>query len=416
MVTERFRDEQCLERVKAPPVLSTQRPLVETSERGIDLILLAAVLALLVIGTVEIYSASAISALQKEGDSMYFLKRHGAWLAMGFGAMWLGARTNYHWLRRYTYLLLVTAVALLVAVLFLGARINSARRWFVLGPMSIQPVEIAKLALITYLAYSLSKKADKVKTFTVGFVPHLLVCAVMMVLLLKQPDLGSSIILGATTLIMLFVAGTKISYIMLALLGAAPIAYQLIIGTPWRLQRFMAFFNPEAYSQGVAYQLIQSLIAIGSGGATGVGLGEGRQQLGYMPEGHNDFIMASVGEELGYVGVCLVMALFVIIIWRGVRAALDARDSFGSYLAFGITITFALQALINTGVVLGALPAKGLTLPFVSYGGSSLIMAMFLAGILLNVGRRPVRRPAPRELVNHVGARRRKERAVIVCG
>jgi cell division protein FtsW len=178
----------------------------------------------------------------------------------------------------------------------------------------------------------------------------------------------------------------------------------------------MAFFNPEAFSQGVAYQVIQSRIGLGSGGTTGLGLGQGRQQLGYMPEGHNDFIMASVGEELGYIGFCAVLLLFVIIVWRGVRAALGARDAFGSYLAFGITVTFALQALINAGVVLGALPAKGLTLPFVSYGGSSLIMAMFLVGVLLNIARRPTRKPVARELVNKVGARRRKERAVIVCG
>ncbi|MEM9493774.1 MAG: FtsW/RodA/SpoVE family cell cycle protein, partial [Myxococcota bacterium] len=217
------------------------------------------------------------------------------------------------------------------------------------------------------------------------------------------------------TLILLFVAGAKISYIALAVLSAAPVAYLLIVGTPWRMRRFLAFFNPDAYSLGVAYQSVQARIAIGSGGVGGVGLGEGRQQLGYMLEGHNDFIMASVGEELGFVGFALVLILFAVIVWRGIRAALDAREVFGCYLAFGLTTTFALQALINTGVVLGALPAKGLTLPFVSYGGSSLLMAMLFAGLLLNIGRRAAPKPRRRELINRPGgARRRRPKALIL--
>ena len=398
------------------PRLEGRAAAIEIRERGVDMVLLIAVLVLVGIGTVEIYSSSAVYALKKFDDQMYFLKRQLVWLPMAVAALWLGARTDYRWLRRHCYALLVASGAMLAAVLAFGATINGARRWFILGPLSFQPVEVAKLALVTYLAYSLARKAGQVKRFTVGFVPHLVVCAVMMVLLLKQPDLGSTIILGATTLTMLFVAGAKISYLLLAILGAAPVAYQLVVGTPWRLQRFLAFFNPEAYSSGVAYQNIQSRIAIGSGGAWGQGLGEGRQQLGYMPEGHSDYIMSSVGEELGFIGVVVVLALFVVIVWRGVRAALAARESFGGYLAFGITLGFALQALINTGVVLGALPAKGITLPFVSYGGSSLIMSMFLAGILLNVARGvPPTKSRKRQVVNLVGARRRKRRAVVVC-
>jgi cell division protein FtsW len=402
---------------KRAHTLAAQAPVIEIPSRGIDLILFAALVALIGIGTIEVFSSSAVYAYKRYGDSAYFLKRQLVWLTLGFGALWIGAVTDYRWLKRYTYPLLATALALLGGVLLFGATINSAKRWFILGPLSFQPVELAKLALICYLAYSLSKKADKLKTFTVGFVPHLLVCAIMMLLLMKQPDLGSSIILGATTLIMLFVAGTKISYIGLAVLAAAPVAYHLIVDTPWRMQRFMAYFNPEAYRSGVAYQIVQSRIAIGSGGTTGTGLGEGRQQLGYMPEGHSDFIMSSIGEEMGFIGFTLVLGLFVVIVWRGVRAALGSRDTFGSYLAFGITVSFALQALINTGVVLGVLPAKGLTLPFVSYGGSSLVMSMFLAGIVLNVARR--RGPISgrrRELVNFQGAKRRKRRVVVACG
>jgi cell division protein FtsW len=397
------------------PVIAEQQPIVEVPERGVDLVLFTAVLGLITMGTIEVFSASAVYAMQKTGDSTFFLERQLIWLVLGFGAMWAGAAMNYRWLRRHTYKLLLISLVLLAAVPFLGANINAARRWFVFGPLSFQPVEVAKLALISYLAYSLAKKADKVKTFTVGFVPHLVVCAVMMVLLLMQPDLGSSLILGAMTLTLLFVAGAKVSYLMFAVLAAAPVVYQMIVGTPWRLKRFMAFFNPEAYADGVAYQIMQSLIAVGSGGVSGVGLGEGRQQLGYMPEMHNDFILASVGEELGFIGVCAVIGLFLVVVWRGVRAALGARDVYGTYLTFGITVTFAYQALINAGVVLGALPAKGLTLPFVSYGGTSLVTSMFLAGLILNVSRRTPPPPErKRAVVNRVGATRRKRRAVVL--
>ncbi len=395
------------------PLIRSQSPERELPERRIDLVLLAAVLILVVIGTLEIYSSSAVYALKKHGDSTYFLKRQLAWLTLGFGTLYVGANMDYRWLHRYTYPLLGLSLFLLVTVLIFGKTINSAKRWFIIGPISFQPVELAKLALITYLAYSLARKQDKVKSFTIGFVPHLVVCALMMALLLKQPDLGSSIILGATTLFLLFISGAKVSYILLAVLAAAPIAYQFIVGTSWRMQRLMAFFNPEAYSQGVAYQVVQSRIAVGSGGWGGMGLGEGRSALGYMPEAHNDFIMSAVGEELGFVGFFLVMVLFAVIAWRGVRAALGAREAFGAYLAMGITVVFALQALVHSGVVLGALPAKGITLPFVSYGGSSLLAAMFFAGVLMNISKRAKANLPGSEPVTETGAVRRKERVII---
>ncbi|HUQ02956.1 MAG TPA: putative peptidoglycan glycosyltransferase FtsW, partial [Kofleriaceae bacterium] len=314
------------------------------------------------------------------------------------------------------YPLLVGAFALLAAVLVVGVRINQAKRWFVLGPLSFQPVELAKLALVTYLAASLSRKAEKVKTFTDGFVPHLVVCAVMMVVLLLQPDLGSSIILGATTLTMLFVAGARVSYIVMAVLAAMPVAYQLIIGTPWRLRRFMAYFNPEAFSDREAYQMVQAHVSLGSGGPFGVGLGNSKQSLGYMPEGHNDFILAPIGEELGFLGVAIVLALFGVLVWRGVRAALGARDTFGGYVALGITMMFGLQALLNVGVVLGVVPNKGITLPLVSYGGTSLIVTMFLIGLVLNVGRRAEFVSRKRLLVNQARPLRRRQRVSVVVG
>lgn len=388
-----------------------QHPSTVLPERPYDLLLLVAVLGLLGIGTIEIYAATAADGLTRFRDAAYFLERQVGFLAIGGVAMWLGARIDYRRLKQWTYPLLLGSLALLGMTL-LTPTLNGAKRWLPLGPLTFQPVELAKLALITYLAYSLGRKADQVKTFTVGFVPHLVVCSMMMVLLLKQPDLGSSVVLGATTLGMLFVAGTRLSYILLAVLAAAPVAYHMVVGTSWRLQRVLAYFNPEAYATGDGYQFMQARLAMGSGGLAGAGLGGGHQALGYTPEAHSDFILAAIGEELGWLGIALVLTLFGILVWRGLRAALGARDVFGGYLAFGITLLFGVQALFNVGVVLGIVPNKGITLPLVSCGGSSLVITMFLVGLLFNVGRRPERRWAehpPRDL-----ARRRRLRVRVV--
>jgi cell division protein FtsW len=296
-------------------------------------------------------------------------------------------RVDFGAYRRWSYALLVASIGMLGAVLVVGARINGARRWFHVGGVSFQPAELAKLALVIYLAYSLAKKAEKVRSFTVGFVPHMIVCGLMMGLLLKQPDLGTAVILGLATLILLFVAGAKISYIFIAFLAAAPVMYQAIVGTPWRLRRMLAFLDPWQYRYDVGYQITESLISIGSGGVRGLGLGDGKEKLFFLPEAHTDYVMAIVGEELGLLGICAVAALFAILVWRGARAALRARDAFGCYLGFGITAMFGLQALVNLGVVLGALPTKGLPLPFVSFGGSTLVVDLFAMGILLNISR-----------------------------
>jgi len=394
------------------PVVATQETAATLAERPFDLILIGAVLALLGIGTIEIYSSTAADALTHYNDSAHFLERQLGYLAFGAIAMWYAARLDYRRLKSWTYPLLALSVMLLAAALLTHPR-NGAKRWIPLGPLTFQPVEIAKLALVTYLAYSLGRKADRLKTFTVGFVPHLVVCGLMMALLLKQPDLGSSVVLGATTLGMLFMAGTRVSYIMLAVLGAAPVAYHLVIGTPWRLQRFLAYFNPEAFANKEAYQFLQAQIAIGSGGAGGAGLGGGRQALGYMPEAHSDFILAPIGEELGWIGIALVLVLFAILVWRGIRAALGARDVFGGYLAFGISLMFGLQALFNVGVVLGIVPNKGITLPLVSYGGSSLVITMFLVGLVLNVGRRPERKTPMDRARESVRKKRQRVRVVV---
>ena len=410
-------------RVRRPPtsdptlpatanIVAIQHPSATLPERPYDLWLLAAVLGLLCIGTIEIYSATAAESVTRFHDSTYFLARQLMYVGVGGAALWGGARLDYRRLRQWVYPLLILSILLLGAALGTPAR-NGAHRWIPLGPLTFQPVEIAKLALVTYLASSLGRKADRVKTFTIGFVPHLVVCGMMMALLLKQPDLGSSVVLGATTLGMLFMAGTRVSYILLAVLASAPVAYHLVIGTPWRMQRFLAYFNPEAYASGQAYQFMQARLAMGSGGLTGAGLGGGHQSLGYMPEAHNDFILAPIGEELGYLGVAAVLILFTILVWRGIRAALGARDVFGGYLAFGITLLFGVQVLFNVGVVLGIVPNKGITLPLVSYGGSSLVVTMFLVGLVFNVGRR-TERQGSRDLAQREQARRRKMRVRVV--
>jgi cell division protein FtsW len=371
-------------KVKQPITPPAPAPAVTPTH---DVVLLATVLALVGCGVVMVYSASAVYAAQKFGSATYFLKRDLLWAALGLGVMSVAMRVDYSAYRRWSYALLIVSIALLIAVLFVGARINGARRWFHLGGFSFQPAELAKLALVIYLAYSLAKKAEKVKSFTVGFVPHMIVCAIMMKLLLKQPNLGSAVIFGTATLVLLFVAGARISYLVIATLAAAPIVYQSIVGTPFRLHRVLAFLDPWQYRYDVGYQITESLISIGSGGVTGLGLGDGRQKLFFLPESYTDYIMAILGEELGLVGIVAVALLFVVLVWRGARAALRARDAFGCYLGFGITAMFGMQALVNIGVVLNAIPTMGLPLPFVSFGGSTLVVDLFAMGILINISR-----------------------------
>jgi cell division protein FtsW len=272
-----------------------------------------------------------------------------------------------------------------------------------MGPLSFQPAELAKLALCVYLAYLLARKAEKVRVFSVGFLPPLLVTGLMMGLLLKQPDLGTAAIFGAVALGLLFVAGTRTSYLILAVLVAAPIGWKFIVSTPFRMRRMLAFLDPWAFRRDVGYQITESLISVGSGGVTGLGLGDGRQKLFFLPEAHTDFILSIIGEELGLLGVLTVVSCFGVLVWRGLRSAVRARDVFGTYLAFGITAMFGLQALVNIGVVLGSLPTKGLPLPFISYGGTSLVMSLFMAGVLGNIS---ARNPEPREpLLRSLGRR-----------
>ena len=362
-------------------------PVPEVKTYAVDPILLGVVLTLTAFGVVMVYSASAVYATQKFGSATYFFRRDLLWCGLGLLAMTFAIRTDFSAYRKYAYPFLGMAVVLLGAVLIFGVRINGARRWFHFGGFSFQPAELAKLALVIYLAQSLARKAEKVKSFTIGFVPHMLVAGIMMKLLLKQPNLGSAVIFGTATLIILFVAGARVSYIVIAVLAAAPIVYQTIVGTPFRLHRMLAFLDPWQYRYDVGYQITESLISIGSGGIFGLGLGDSRQKLFFLPEAHTDYILSIVGEELGFIGLLCVALVFMLLVWRGAKAALAARDAFGCYLGFGITAMFGLQALVNFAVVLNAIPTMGLPLPFVSFGGSTLVVDLFAIGILLNISR-----------------------------
>jgi cell division protein FtsW len=386
--------------------------------RGIDLPLLAAVLGLLGLGLVMVYSSSAIFADAKYGSATFFLKRNLIYGAVGLVALYVGWRLDYRLYQRFSYPMLIGVLVLLVGLMVpgLGKTVDGATRWFHIGGLSFQPSEPAKFALVVYLAYSLAKKRDSVRSFSVGFLPHLCVAGLMGLLVLRQPDLGTTAVLGLVTLLMLFVAGTKLSYILISLLVAAPIAYQLIVGTPWRLRRLLAFLDPWAYRQDAGYQISESLISLGSGGLMGLGLGDGKQKLFFLPAAHTDFIFAIIGEELGLVGLAVTIAVFVLIVVRGLRAAFGARDLFGTYLAFGITAIFGLQSLLHMSVVLGLVPTKGITLPLVSYGGTALVSMMFMMGVLLNISaRNPV--PSAVKLADRRAPTNRKKLSrVVVAG
>ena len=367
------------ESVPAPPAPSG----------GVDAPLLAITLLLTVFGVVMVYSASAVFAARMHHNAQFFLVRQGLYAVVGAAAMAFIASLDHKRLRALSYPALISTFALMLAVPFLGHRVNGAVRWIRLGPINLQPSEIAKVALVAWLAHSLSKKHEKIRTFSVGFLPHLMMAGALMLLCLQQRDMGSAVVLLALTFTLLFIAGARLGYIMLAGLVAAPVGVWLVTGTSYRLQRWLAFTNPFApeYRRGISYQLVESLLGFGAGGITGVGLGDSRQKLFYLPEAHTDFISAIIGEELGFVGVAALMLAYIGMVWRGAVIASRARDDHGTYLAFGMTMLLALQALINLGVAMGQLPTKGLTLPFISYGGSSLIVDLAAVGVLLSVSR-----------------------------
>jgi cell division protein FtsW len=349
--------------------------------------LLAVVVVLVAWGVVMVYSASAIVAGERLGDPHHFVTRQVIWALLASAALLVALRLDYRRLERLHWMALGIAAALLVAVLVppFAQAINGSRRWLRLGPVSFQPAELAKLALVVHLAAFLARHRDRVHEFRRGLLPPLGVAGGLALLVVAQPDLGTGVTLLAVTFALLFLAGGRIRHLALVVGAALPVMVAAVWLAPYRVQRVLTFLDPWSDPRGSGFQIIQSWLALGSGGLLGRGIGESRQKLFYLPEAHTDFIFAVVGEELGLVGALAMVALFGVLAWRGLRVGLRAPDPFGAYLALGITVLIATQALVNLGVVTGLLPTKGLPLPFVSFGGSALVVTMLGAGVLLNV-------------------------------
>ena len=350
-------------------------------------------LALCLFGAVMIYSASAVTAQQQYGHSYIFLLRQSVWLVLGLLGMFALMRTDYHRLRQPTvvYSMLFIVLAMLIGA-FLITKSHATHRWLHLGPLSLQPSEIAKLGVILYLAWFLDLKRRNAarmefckQDFLENILPAIVPVLVCIGLIVMQPDLGTSVDILIVATAILFVGGLSWRWIGVGLACAAPVVFLLITHYAYRLARVLVFLNPDLDPQGAGFQLTQSLIAIGSGGFSGVGLMESKQKLFYLPEAHTDFIFGVVGEELGYIGAIVVIALFAVYGWRGMRAAFRAQDNFGRLLALGVTAMVIVQALMNFAVVLGMVPTKGIPLPFVSYGGSSLLVMLLATGVLLNI-------------------------------
>ncbi|MEW5849025.1 MAG: putative lipid II flippase FtsW [Myxococcota bacterium] len=357
------------------------------SARRLDVLLLWAVLCLIGLGVVMVYSASSVNAAAKLGDPDYYLKRQAVFALVGLVALWIGSVVPAEvWQRAAVPVLGAAFVALvLVQIPGLGKSGGGAQRWIALGPFAFQPSEMCKFALISFLAYSLHKKAAKIRTFKIGFLPHVAIPGVMAVLLLAQPDFGTAVVLVTISGLLMLLGGVPLRYLGGCVMVAVPAAVLLVVTSAYRMKRVLAFMDPWANRRGIGYQVAESLISFGSGGITGLGLGAGKQKLFFLPAAHTDFIFAIIGEELGLLGVLMVVTLFGIIGWRGLRAFRRLGNTSEGYLAAGLTMLIVLQATINMAVVLGLVPTKGLTLPFVSYGGSSLIAMCFMAGVLLRL-------------------------------
>ena len=363
-------------------------------KRRLDIILLIATLALVGIGIVMVYSTSAIIAGDRFGDPYYFLKRQVLYAAVGFVLMILMMFFPYEMLKRFAYPILILSILLLIAVLIpgIGHRAGGAMRWLKIQSFSFQPSEFAKLGLVVFLAYFLAKKEEKIRSFSFGFLPTILLSGLVIALVMKEPDFGAAFFLTVMVFLLLFVSGARVIYIVGAFLIAIPVAYTLLMNVGYRYKRLMSFIRPWEDPTGTSFQIIQSFLSFGSGGLFGLGLGEGRQKLFFLPAPHTDFIFSVIGEELGLVGAMVVVLLFFILTLRGIQIGLSLEERFGAYLALGITLMISLQAVINMGVVLGLLPTKGLTLPLVSYGGTSLVANLVGVGILLHLSTHMERR------------------------
>lgn len=353
-----------------------------------DFVLFMTTLVLVGIGLIMVFSSSAVTASVQYNDAYHFFKKQLLWALVSIVAMIVVMKINYMRLKDFALPLLFIAVVCLVLVITpLGTELKGSSRWIIIGPFNFSPSELAKLGVIMFIARSMDNNIDKIKSFRQGVLPYIIILALICALIMVQPDLGTSVTIAGTVFFLLMVAGARWSHLsMIAGAGIAAIVGAIVVA-PYRMERMIAFINPWKYAGDEGFQIIQSLYALGSGGLFGMGLGRSRQKFFYLPEQHTDFIFAILGEELGFIGAFVVLLLFVLFAWRGFRIAINAPDNFGSILASGLTVMVVLQAAINIGVVSGVMPVTGITLPFISYGGSSLLFTMTSVGLLLNISR-----------------------------
>ncbi|MFC1883327.1 putative lipid II flippase FtsW [Thermodesulfobacteriota bacterium] len=358
-----------------------------TTSSGYDYIILIPAVLLVIIGLIMVYSASSNVAEHRIGESYFFLKKQALFCAIGFMFMIFAKHIPCSVYRYFIYPLLIFTFLLLVLVLIpgVGHKVGGATRWLKWGWLSLQPAEFAKFTMALYMAYSMSKKGPEMGNFSRGLLPHLIVAGFIMLLIVRQPDLGTAVIIGFWVMIVLFVGGAKFSQLVSILIISSPAVLWLIYQAEYRLDRIWTYLNPWRDPTGSGFQIIHSFLAFGSGGVFGEGLGNSKQKLFYLPESHTDFVLSIIGEEMGFIGVIVVIILFGVLIWRGIKIALNASDLYSTYLALGLTCLLGFQVIINMGVVMGLLPTKGLTLPLISYGGSSLVLNLLGIGILLNI-------------------------------
>lgn len=347
------------------------------------------VMLLVSIGIVMIYSTSAIYANERMHDSLYFLKRHLVYLAAGLFMMILAMAVDIQVLRKLSKPIMAFSIILLILVLIphIGKETAGARRWFRIGLINFQPSEFAKIAVLIYLADLLARKEKVAKSFLYGYLPPVIVLGFVLGLVLLEPDLGTAIAICVIGVLMLFVSGIRPLYIFASLLASIPALYVLLFRVPYRRKRMMIFLNPWSDKRGAGFQIIQSFIALGSGGLFGVGLGQSRQKLFYLPASHTDFIFSIIGEELGFIGAAGVVILFILFIWEGMKITFNSGGQFEKLLSMALVCLIGLEAVINIGVTAGVLPTKGLPLPFISYGGTSLMFHLAAVGLLLNIAK-----------------------------
>ena len=357
--------------------------------------LLAIVAVLLGLGVVMVASTAPA---RNPALTRYLVIKHTLWLGLGVVALYVAYSIDLRALRRLSVVLLVLSLLTLGGVLVFGCKVNGARRWYRFGMLSFQPSELFKVALCFYMADFFEREQARIKTFFTGFLRPVGIMSLAFLLILAQPDFGTALLIAAMTFAMLYVAGIRMIHVLPGVLASAPLIVALILMVPERIERILAFLNPWKDPQGAGYQVIQSLLALGSGGTLGVGLGNSQQKLLFLPEANNDFVFSIVGEELGLVGCTGVVVLFALLFWYGVRVARRAPDLFSSLLVFGLTLMIGMQAAVNIAVVTCSAPTKGLALPFVSSGGSSLVATMVAMGLILNVASKVEALSAPKAL------------------